>query len=230
MVLGNGLVANGFRKYRDCDDYLIFASGVSNSASTDVDAFARERKLLSQALYDHQDKIFIYFSTCSVYDTSLKDSAYVKHKLDMEKLIAERHNDYHIFRVSHLVGRSVNPHTILNFFVQHIISGQHFFLWEKATRNIIDINDAFKVCDYIINHKVFRNKITNIGSKVNYPVMQIVHTIESVFGKKARYSLTGKGADPLVNIVDIERIFTVLNIYFNDEYLEKLIRKYYVAA
>src|SRR4051812_15129296 len=118
MIIGNGLVAGGFKQYRKDKRCLIFASGVSNSTNSDSNAFCREQLLLEEMINTHGNKTFVYFSTCSVYDPSMQNSPYVLHKLSMEAIIKRRHNNYHIFRISNLAGQSGNPHTFLNFFIQ----------------------------------------------------------------------------------------------------------------
>lgn len=227
MVVGSGLVAGGFKKYANNDEVLIFASGVSNSGNIQDVEFEREKKLLQQELSLNQDKTFVYLGTCSVYDASLQNSAYVMHKLAMEAMIKELHGDYHIFRVSNLAGKTSNPNTVLNFFYQHIISGSVFDLWLHASRNIIDIDDAVAVCSYIIDKKLCSNEITNIANPVNYPVAEIVKTLETISGKKANYTVTDKGSNPDINTHQAKHFFSLLHISFDDDYLKKTLEKYY---
>ena len=85
MVIGNGLVAKGFSAYNRDSNIVVFASGVSNSTTTSEAAFSREAGLLSEILRQHTEKKIVYISTCSIYDESLNDSAYVRHKLAMAK-------------------------------------------------------------------------------------------------------------------------------------------------
>ena len=227
MVLGSGLVARGFKVYVDDDNYLVFASGVSNSANRDAKAFSRERTLLEDATKVHNGKTFIYFSTCSIYDPSLKHSQYVKHKLEMEAIIQRHVANYHIFRISNLVGNTDNPHTVLNFFVQHIRTGHSFKVWKNAARNIVDIDDAFAICDHIIRKKLFLNTWVNIANTRNYPVMQIIRAIEQVIGKQGNYKLVDAGDNPMIDTSSIEEIVHTLDISFDDHYLTKTLRKYY---
>ncbi|MEO7119531.1 MAG: hypothetical protein ABIY62_00460 [Ginsengibacter sp.] len=42
MVIGNGMIANRFISYKNNDDVIIFASGVSNSKDTIEENFLRE--------------------------------------------------------------------------------------------------------------------------------------------------------------------------------------------
>ena len=101
MIIGNGLIANGFDKYRYNDDVLIFASGVSNSMENNENEFNKEYELLKDSI-DIPSKL-IYFSTCSIVDDSNK-SPYILHKIKMEKLIRENSNNYLIFRLPIVVG------------------------------------------------------------------------------------------------------------------------------
>lgn len=50
MVIGNGMIAQRFASYKHNDDYVIFASGVSNSRMKDDVAYEREIKLLADTI------------------------------------------------------------------------------------------------------------------------------------------------------------------------------------
>ena len=102
MVIGNGLIAKRFGSYSNEERFLVFASGVSNSKTTDAGLYKREAELLLQSLAANTGKTFIYFSTCSFYDHEEQQSAYVLHKKEMETLIKERAAYYYIFRISNL--------------------------------------------------------------------------------------------------------------------------------
>jgi UDP-2-acetamido-2,6-beta-L-arabino-hexul-4-ose reductase len=227
MVIGNGLIARGFNEYSTNNGVVIFASGVSNSTNTDFAAFDREQKLLANTLANNKEKKIVYFSTCSIYDPSLQNSAYVHHKLAMENIIAKTHSDYLIFRISNLAGNTDNPHTVLNFFIQHILNDTSFYVWAKASRNIIDMSDALSICRHIINNDLFHNQAVNIANPVNYPVLEIVETIENYFGKKGNYVLIDKESNPIIDIKPIEKIIKSLAINFDRNYLERTIKKYF---
>lgn len=227
MVIGSGLVAKAFTAYQNDDRYLVFASGISNSANEDVTHFAREEKLLKDALQENREKIFIYFSTCSLYDPSLQQTPYVKHKLAMETMITAAHNSYHIFRISNLAGKTDNPHTVLNFFFQHIASGTFFHIWKNAARNIIDIDDAVKLCDYIAKHDLSRNEIVNIANPHNYPIQMIIEAMEKILGKRGNYEVIDKSSVPEIHTDTIQPLVTALDIRFDDRYLIRTLKKYY---
>lgn len=227
MVIGNGLIAKRFYQYADNDSYLIFASGVSNSKSAATEDFIREASLLKAVVENNPDKTLVYFSTCSIFDQSLKNSPYVTHKLAMERYILANARKFLIFRVSNIVGHSTNPHTVLNFLMNHIKQQQTFDLWLQATRNLIDIDDFFQIADSILQQRVFKNQCVNIANPYNYPVKQIVDEIERFCGKKAIYSPVNKGFSFDIDISQIRPVIEELGLTFTGGYLSQLLTKYY---
>lgn len=227
MVIGHGMIARHFGKYIDDESLLVFASGVSNSSTIDEADYTREQDLLLHALQHHPKKTFVYFSTCSIYDTSLQDSLYVLHKLKMERFIQDTATSYLIFRVSNPVGFTPNPHTVLNYFVRHIKNQEHFKVWQYASRNLVDMDDVFKICDQLIQTKTIKNKIINIANPVNYPVINIIEAIEHHFGKKGNYTLAEKGNSPAIDTTAIQPGFSLLHIDFDKHYLPGLLKKYF---
>lgn len=221
------MIAKRFSSYAQNEDILVFASGVSNSSSILEVDYKREEALLSQCIQGHAGKTLVYFSTCSFYDPSLQESIYVKHKLKMEQLIQGSASSYIIFRVSNPVGFTDNRHTVLNFFATHIKEQEHFTVWQYASRNLIDMEDVFKVCDHIIQSGEYINSIVNIANPVNYPVTLIIQAIEKHFSLKGNYSLAEKGNSPLVDTTAIQPLFSQLHIEFNNDYLEDLLKKYF---
>jgi nucleoside-diphosphate-sugar epimerase len=84
---------------------------------TDKSAFLREENLLRKTIKENPNKIFIYFSTCSIYDSSKNGSSYVNHKLKMEQIVEELANQFLILRVSNAVGKGGNPNLLMNYLV-----------------------------------------------------------------------------------------------------------------
>jgi nucleoside-diphosphate-sugar epimerase len=229
MVIGNGLVARSFEKYAQDDRFLIFASGVSNSKSSTDEDFRREEDLLRQQMEAHAGKILVYFSTTSVDDPALQHTAYVQHKLNMEALIRTNVNKYAIFRLSNLAGRSGNPNTILNYFYQHISQGIPFQLWQRSERNIIDVEDVFRIADYLLQHQLAVNRTLNIANTESYPVSYIVQSIEDFCGRKGIYTMEDKGGPVTIDTQAIADICRQLDIHFREGYLPGILQKYYAA-
>jgi nucleoside-diphosphate-sugar epimerase len=229
MVIGNGMIAKAFSSYAGKDKFVIFASGVSDSAHPSAAGFEREKELLLHTIHKNPGTELVYFSTCSVYDISMKDSEYVRHKKNMEELIIRHQTRYTIFRLSNPVGRTENTNTVVNFFIGHILAKQHFEVWKQATRNIIDIDDVYKICNEILQKRLFPNSIINIANPQNYPVTYVIETLEKHFDSKANYTLVDKGSGPQIDLSRAEPLFKKFNINFDQQYLSTLLQKYFPA-
>ena len=227
MVIGNGMIANEFMNYHEKNEYIIFASGVSDSTHASAKAFEREGKLLAATIQNNTKKKLVYFSTCSVYDASRKNASYVIHKNKMEELILANQSEYIIFRLSNPVGKTNNSNTVFNFFIKNILEKHEFEVWKNASRNIIDIDDMYLLCNEILQQKLFLNTIINIANPKNYSVAYIIREMEKHFGIKGNYKLVDKGDGPQINTAQIETLFRKFNINFDENYLSNLLKKYF---
>jgi nucleoside-diphosphate-sugar epimerase len=230
MVIGNGLVARRFELYNSKDNFLVFASGVSNSKTKNPEAYNREMKLLKDSVQKCNTQSLVYFSTCSIYDPREKGSAYVQHKLQIEDFIQTRAKQYHIFRISNLAGISPNPNTLLNFFFNHVKNGVNFDLWTKACRNIIDVDHTYMIIDHILKNNLFPNQVINIANPVNHPVKEIISTIETFLNIKSNYIEIDRGTCFEIDISSIQPIIQKLAIRFDPEYVRDILNKYYLLV
>ena len=227
MVIGHGMIAERFLNYREKNEYIIFASGVSDSTHLTAAAIERETKLLQSTIRAHKEKKMVYFSTCSIYDAGMQNGAYVKHKKQMEALIAAEQDCFIIFRLSNPIGKTANNHTFFNFFIQHIINNKPFEIWQNASRNIIDIDDMHNICNEILQQGSFLNTTVNIANPENYPVPYIIKNIEDHFGIQSRCKWLDKGDGPKIDTSQIEILFRKFNINFDENYLPNLLKKYF---
>ena len=216
MIIGNGMMAKQFAKYQHNGEILIFASGVSNSKETQASEFEREFNLLQKTIANNPDKYFVYFGTSSMYDPMARNSPYVLHKLDMERYVAENCKSYNIFRISQVIGLAHNP-TLVNFIIENIINDRVFDVWERATRNLIALEDVYKIIDYILVHKLKRNQIINIANSQNISIVDFICIVEQVIGKKALIKLSHKGYPfDKIDVLEINKIVKKLNINFDE--------------
>jgi len=227
MVVGKGMIAKRFGSYETDEQFLIFASGVSNSKNRIVAAYNREKELLKSSLNDNSEKTLVYFSTCSVYDPEEKESPYIVHKREVENIIRTHCRQFYIFRVSNLVGRSDNPNTVLNFFVYHIVNKINFDLWTNTSRNLIDVDDMYKIVDHILKQGLYPSQVVNIANVLNYGVPEIVKTIEDLWHTQANYVSIPKGQPFSIDLSLTLPIIRKLDIHFAKDYLVKLLEKYY---
>jgi len=177
MVVGRGLLAKAFSLYNDNPEVLIFASGVSNSKETNKQAFLREFDLLKS--FRHTRAKLIYFSTTSVLDTSLSQSMYVRHKLQMESYIKNHVENYLIFRLPNVVGQSTNPNTFFNN-VKSALKKGSVIVVKDAYRRLIDVDDLITYVPSIINCE--NRRTVDVGFSNQASVLELIQLMASIMG------------------------------------------------
>tara|TARA_B110000858_G_C17708237_1_gene429281 strand:+ start:378 stop:1070 length:693 start_codon:yes stop_codon:yes gene_type:complete len=230
MIVGNGLIANKFKKeFAKTDNILLFASGVSNSLCNDKNEFEREKnKLLNNLNVFSKINSFIYFSTISIDDPSLNESLYVKHKLEMESLVL-KHSRAKVFRLGQLASRSLgNNNNLLNFLNNSIKARKKIALWDNAFRSILDIDDVVSIVTKILAKPSINNNIINVSNPIFNSIREIVEVFEKINNMKLDYVCLKKGEEFYINLKIMNSINKDCGILFNKSYLEKVIKKYYL--
>lgn len=225
MIIGNGLIASLFTN-NDRENIIFFASGVSNSLETRTEEFLREENLIKNTITENAEKIFVYFSTCSIYDSSKTGSDYVLHKLKMEQLIKKMCTNFLILRVSNAVGKGGNPNLLINYIIRAVNNNETINVHTKATRNLIDVDDIKNVTFDIIDSQKL-NRVVNVAYIKNYSIIEILEIIEQFYGKKVDINLIRSGSGYDINIPDIEQYFIENNLNNKENYLKKILEKYY---
>lgn len=231
MIVGSGLLARALsHSFSKREDVIIYAAGVSNSTCSDESEFERERIRLSEALQNSLPaETFVYFGTCSVADPIAINTPYVQHKLAMEKRVQVHPNNL-ILRLPQVAGNTPNPHTLLNYLYARISRSEKFSLWCNAKRNIIDVDDVALIVLQLIADNSFRNTTLNIANNVNYLMTDIVSAMELVVGKRGIYDVEEKGSEYLIDISGISSMLLNAKVKFGDDYLNKVLTKYYDKA
>lgn len=226
MIIGSGMLARAFAPlFADSTENCIYAAGVSNSNCSDQREFDRERDRLMNAMEQYKlVDLFLYFGTCSA-NGSL-DSPYVKHKIKMEKIVAE-HPQYLILRLPQAVGKTENPHTLLNYIFTRIIRSERLQIWKNARRNIIDVDDVVRIAVGLALEEGVRRECINVANFSDYSMGDIVAKIEKVVGKKSIFDSLDKGSTYPIDTQRIGMVAQRCGIDFGPDYLEFVIRKYY---
>jgi thymidylate synthase ThyX len=229
VIIGNGMIAQQFAKgFANDQRTLIFASGVSDSSTTDQEYFTREEQLLEKSFKEHLQKTLIYFSTCSIFDPTLQDAAYILHKKKMERLISSRWPSYLICRTTNIVGNTGNPHTLINFMYHRICSGATVEIWKHAKRNILDVEDLYTLVSGLLVRMAGSSLSINIFNPSWYSMPQIIETIEKHLRTRAICQYIDKGsAFDIPDEHHIGLLFEKLGIAFPPDYFSELLKKYY---
>ena len=226
MVIGNGLIGKTFReKYGERDDVLIFASGVSNSREQRASEYERERKLLEQHVTRNGvERQFVYFSTISIYDPSLKNNPYQQHKLAMEGYLKDTSTNYLIVRAPNVIGHGGNKTNLLNFLHDRIDQGEPFEVWEHAERNILDVHDLFILVDRLIEKKITSATIDLVYPHT-YAILEIVAVMEACLLKRAHTTVVPRGESYVPDISkQVRQLYREAGVYVNKDYLARVVR------
>ena len=228
MIVGTGLIARAFATHQDAlAGTCVYAAGVSNSSCNDPREFERERQRLLAAIADcTADRLFLYFSTCSINDPAAQGSVYVLHKKAMEGLVAERKRHL-IFRLPQLAGATPNPHTLLNYLYARIVRSERFAIWSGASRNIIDVDDVARVVTDLVVAENACDEIINIANSENSSIFDIVSAMEAVLGRRAIFDIIDRGADYTIATDRIQASLHRCRLSFSGDYLHRTIQKYY---
>ena len=131
-------------------------------------------------------------------------------------------------RLPEVVGKNENKATLINFLNNKIKNGEKFEIWSKAKRNIIDIDDAILLTINLLENKNLNNTIINVANPKSYFVTEIVKNFEKLYNMKANYNLVDRGQDNWhLDTNKILEISKKIKINFNENYLYKLLKKYY---
>jgi nucleoside-diphosphate-sugar epimerase len=222
MIIGNGLIAKAFMESNfNHDDYVIFASGVSNSKETNIKEFSREGALLKQTIEDNPNKKLIYFTSVL---TETMSNDYYKHKKIMEYVIKELTKDYIIFRIPQLIGKIGNKYNLIHV-LKDSINNNEITIYNGIYRAILDVDDLVKFVDYSKN-KVNRDYV-NVSYIEKLSINEIVNFVSSIMKKSANYKIVdGKGTNWYFenSILLIE--WMLINNISMKGYTKKVLRKY----
>lgn len=223
------MVAKAFSKMHELDSKAtIFASGVSNSRCSDDNEYSRESLLLATSLSKcPADQMFIYFSTCSIYDSEAHRSPYVTHKIRMEKMVMGHPAGY-IIRFPQLMGPNAPSGTLIPVLVSKMCQEETIDIWQNATRNILDVEDAAKIVNKYLLGPHLAERIINVANPYCVTALELVNMIEVAFGIKAKINMVPKGTKYIIDVTRIQPVIECLNINFSSGYVVNALRKYYL--
>lgn len=232
MVIGNGLIAKALKeKFERQSNVCVLASGVSNSTSLNEEEYLREINLLSDCLNRFSGSVFVYFSTVSIFDPSLKSAAYIQHKLFVESLLEKSNENCLVLRLPIIVSAFNNEQQLIGFLKSKIESNTTFNVFGKATRYFLDISELPTVVEscmlYFQKNKLQNFLTINICKSTPILVSKLVEILQDVLGKKVLYSVIDKGESYQVNHELFDKIVGIDNQFNSEEELKRMIEKYF---
>jgi len=230
VIIGRGLVAKAFAgKWPQDGATVIVAAGVSNSDEREQAAFDREKRLLDEVFTYPQARRVVYFGSCAVGNPDEPRTPYLRHKTWMEsRVLADERG--RVFRLPQVVGEGGNPHTLTNFLSQRIQSGEHFEVWVRSERNLIDVEDVVTLVTHVLCHPEQFPRMMPLADAQSTRMPDIVHCMERALAKRGNYSILERGAAFPIDTTDCLRAARACGIHFGPGYLEQLVEKYYGVA
>jgi dTDP-4-dehydrorhamnose reductase len=128
-----------------------------------------------------------------------------------------------IFYLFQVVGNSDNLNTLVNFIWRSVNKNIRFNVLKNACKNIIDIRDLVVITSHFID-----NLKINIRNTKYISTIDLVHTVENISGKMADYQLKTSGECIKYDLSKCNAVAKIKGIEFDDEYLEKALKKYYL--
>ena len=220
MLVGNGLIAKSFSIFREENNIIIFASGVSDSKCIEISEFDRERNLL---LSQDRRKKIIYFSTYSISDGSLINE-YIQHKIDMESLVENNFEDWLILRLPTVVGHGGNNNNFFNYISNRLKKNLPINTYENTYRSLIDVDDLLPLIKNII-YNVSNQKI-DVSLDNQTLVTDIVKEMLIISDSKSNLIRTKCSGNSPVDNTQFKSICEVFNKTNKPNYNSLLIKKY----
>jgi hypothetical protein len=146
MIIGNGSIALSFKKSKfDYSEYIIFASGVSDSTETKESEYTRELDLIKDTIDTYPNLTFIYFTSVL---SSKKSNRYYQHKYDMEDFIVKNCKKWIIFSIPQVISFNGNKKNIINFFKNSILENKDLVIASGVYRSLLDVSDLVNIVEY----------------------------------------------------------------------------------
>ena len=220
------MLAQAFSAYATDPTVVIFASGVSDSGESRPAAFRRESELLRRTRAAHPEALLVYFGTCSVNDPDLRDTPYVRHKVEMERQLEASPGPWLVLRLPLAIGPGHRGSTLAKFLHDRIAREEAFDVWTGARRYPIDVEDAFRIAATLIADPSMWRRRVCIALR-SYAILDFVRILESITGKRARFRLVDKGRGYELHCPEAARLVATLHIDAGEDYLQRVLWKYF---
>ncbi|GHI86846.1 NAD-dependent epimerase/dehydratase family protein [Streptomyces xanthophaeus] len=239
-IIGGGFLAGYLRHHLAPEmPATVLAAGVSNTSETSPERFRREAVLVSETARRCREHgrlmVFLSSAATGLYgregegreDQQVEPvSPYGKHKLAMERLVADSGAQWLTLRLSHVVGPRQNPAQLLPSLVRQVRSGT-VTVYRGARRDLMDVRHFATVLDRLLALGVC-GRTVNVASGVAFPVDQIVAALEAAVGRSAERAFLDVPVETLS--ISNQRMRTLVpeatGFGFGPGYLDGLVSRY----
>ncbi|MEU8433909.1 NAD-dependent epimerase/dehydratase family protein [Streptomyces sp. NPDC029216] len=220
----------------------VLAAGVSDTSERSPERFRREAALVSETARRCRERgrllVFLSSASTGLYgrtgegseDTRAEPvSPYGRHKLAMERLVAESGARRLTLRLSHVVGPGQNPAQLLPSLVGQIRAGS-VTVHRGACRDLIDVRHVTTVLDRLLALGV-DDRTVNVASGTSVPAARIVSALEAALGRSAHWTFHDVPTETLsVSNRHMRTLVPETAAFgFGPDYLHDLVRRYVSA-
>jgi nucleoside-diphosphate-sugar epimerase len=199
-VIGRGfLAAYLLDEFADrYPDVTAIAAGVTRTQRVSVTDFDREAELVYGVVRRcrTEGRTVLFFSTASDGMYSGHDSpsredgpvfpstAYGRHKLALESVLAHSGADWLVLRLSHVVGNGQQKHQLIPSLVAQMQSGT-VAVYRDTYRDLLDVRHMIAALDCLLA-KAITGQVVNVASSRPERVDRVIDEIERRLGVRAR--------------------------------------------
>jgi nucleoside-diphosphate-sugar epimerase len=241
-IIGDGFLSRHLtRSFADrYPDVTAIAAGVTKTTSATLADFDREAALVYDVVRRarRSGRTVVFFSTASdsMYGTldcpGLVEgpvypvSAYGRHKLGLEEILARSGVEYLAFRLTHIVGEGQRAHQLIPSLGRQVLEGS-VTVHRNAHRDLLDVEHLLLALDRVLATGV-RQEVINVASGVLEPIERVVDGIEERFGVVAdRVTVDVPVVSMPTNTARLRRLVPEwAGLGFGADYLPRLLDKY----
>ena len=212
LILGHGLIARSLTPYRHLHpDTIAFARGVAASSATDEMAFVRESTWLEEALSRARSsgQRLVYFSgggavygrvrrPASEVDECQPQSAYGRHQLRCERMVAEAGIVFVILRLTNIVGPTSNRNQLVPALVEQILLQHTVEVHRNALRDLVDGEDLGRIVSELLA-RITDSAIVNVASGHLVSAESLVEDISEILHLQPTKVLVDRGENQSVS-------------------------------
>lgn len=238
-VIGSGFLAGNLATLANSHPGVVVAAfGVSVAAGIPEADFAREATRLYELISrcERRQERLVFFSTASAAMYAVPgvagtedgpvfpSTAYGRHNLALEAVLAASPIDYLVLRLTHVVGPAQHARMLVPSLVRQIQSGV-VRLYRGARRDLIDVADVVTVVDRLLTTGAGRT-VVNVASGTAVPIERLVDHVEAELGFRADREYVSDMASQPVSIARLHRLVPEAALIGRENYYRHVLSKY----
>ncbi|WP_030241082.1 NAD-dependent epimerase/dehydratase family protein [Streptomyces sp. NRRL S-350] len=238
-IVGSGFIATSLAPLAGAHPGVVAAAfGVSFASGVPEADFTREAERLYELVRrcERRGEKLVFFSTASpaMYAVPgepgredgpvFPSTAYGRHNLALETVLAASGIDHLVLRLAHLVGPGQPAHLLVPSLVRQIRSGT-VRLHRGARRDLLDVADLVTVLDRLLASGVNRT-VVNVASGTAVPIERLVDHIEAGLGVRAVREYVSATVSQPVSTAELHRLVPEIARIGSADYYRRVLDKY----